>query len=180
MKSFGSVFALPLLAVCASSALAASADPVASQPMPSVSTARNTPIAWDKAAAAKYLDDRMDLWFDNARKLRTGQGNTACASCHTTVPYVLARPALRKAAGINQPTPQEAKLLDETLRRVETYGSHEQINKGKNEQSRGTEAVLTRLFHDVRQEGAARALISEENSHFRWGGMPTTVCRSQL
>src|SRR5208282_1564249 len=39
---------------------------------------------------------------------------------------------------------------------------------------------LARLFHDVRQEGAARALISEENSHFRWGGMPTTVCRSQL
>ena len=42
------------------------------------------------------------------------------------------------------------------------------------------QAGLARLFHDVRQEGAARALISEENSHFRWGGMPTTVCRSQL
>src|ERR1035441_7683434 len=39
---------------------------------------------------------------------------------------------------------------------------------------------LARLFHDVRQEGAARALISEGNSHFRWGGMPTTVCRNQL
>jgi hypothetical protein len=39
---------------------------------------------------------------------------------------------------------------------------------------------LARLYHDVRQEGAARALISEGNSHFRWGGMPTTVCRSQL
>ena len=155
MKSVGSVFGLPLLAVCALSALAASADPVPSQPMPSVPTARNTPIAWDKAAAAKYLDDRMDLWFDKARKLRTGQGNTACASCHTTVPYALARPALRKAAGVSQPTPQEARLLDETLRRVETYGSHEQINKGKDEQSRGTEAVLNLLVlagEDARQD----------------------------
>jgi len=153
MKSFGSVFALAFLTVCASSAPAASAAPVPSQP--SVPTARNTPIAWDQQAAAKCLDDRMDLWFDKARKLRTGQGNTSCASCHNTVPYVLARPALRKAAGISQPTPQEAKLLDETLRRVETYGSHEQINKGKDEQSRGTEAVLNLLVlagEDARQD----------------------------
>ena len=116
---------------------------------------RNKPTAWDKEAAAKYLDDRMDLWFEKARKLRTGQGNTACASCHNTVPYVLARPALRKAAGMSQPTPQEAKLLDETLRRVDTYGSHEQIIKGKEEQSRGTEAVLNLLIlagEDARQD----------------------------
>src|SRR5208337_1298416 len=155
MKSFGPVFALLFLAVCASSALAASADPVPSQPMPPVSTVRNKPIAWDKAAAAKYLDDRMDLWFYKARKLRTGQGNTSCASCHNTVPYALARPALRKAAGISQPTPQEAKLLDETLRRVETYRNHEQMSKGKDEQSRGTEAVLNLLVlagEDARQD----------------------------
>ena len=154
MKSFGSVFALPFLAVCASSGLAASADPVPSQPMPSVPTARNTPIAWDKAAAARFLDDRMDLWFDKARKLRTGRGTTTCVSCHTVVPYALARPALRKAAGVSQPTPQETKLLGETLRRVDTYGSHEPLVASQGEPSRGTEAVLNLLIlsgEDARQ-----------------------------
>ena len=158
MKSFGSVFALPFLAACTSSALAASTDPVPSQPMPQVSTARNAPTAWDKEAAAKFLDDRMDLWFQKARKLRTGQGTTTCVSCHTVVPYALARPALRKATGVAQPTPQEAKLLDETLRRVDTYGSHEPLVEDKAEQSRGTEAVLNLFIlsgEDARQNRLA-------------------------
>ena len=139
-------------------------------------TVRNKPTAWDQEAAAKYLDDRMDLWFEKARKLRTGQGNTSCASCHNTVPYALARPALRKAAGMSQPTPQEAKLLDETLRRVDTYGSHEQIIKSKDEQSRGTEAVLNLLVlagEDARQnrqvpsEPTRKALESYGKSNVR-------------
>jgi hypothetical protein len=41
-------------------------------------------------------------------------------------------------------------------------------------------APLARIIHDVRRKDAARALISEGNSHFGWGGMPMTVCRSQL
>jgi hypothetical protein len=158
MKSFRSVFALPFLAVCASSALAASADPVPSQPTPQASTNRTTPTAWDKAAAAKFLDDRMDMWFQKARKLQTGQGTTTCVSCHTVVPYALARPALRKAVGVTQPTPQEARLLEETLRRVDTYGSHEPLLKDKAEQSRGTEAVLNLLIlsgEDARQNRLA-------------------------
>jgi len=158
MKSFGSVFALPFLAVCISSAFGASADPVASQPKPQVSTGRTTPTAWDKEAAAKFLDDRMDMWFQKARKLQTGQGTTTCVSCHTVVPYALARPALRKAVGVSQPTPQEARLLEETLRRVDTYESHEPLVKDKAEQSRGTEAVLNLLIlsgEDARQNRLA-------------------------
>ena len=172
MKSFGSVFALPFLAFCTSSALAASADPPPSQPISPVSTVRNKPTAWDREAAAKYLDDRMDLWFEKARKLRTGQGNTACASCHNTVPYVLARPALRKAAGMSQPTPQEAKLLDETLRRVDTYGSHEPLVKGKDEQSRGTEAVLNLLIlagEDARQNRRAAQWADPQSARQSYG-----------
>ncbi len=130
MKLCGSMLALPFFAVCVS-ALAASADSVPSQPITQASTVRNKPTDWNQQAAAKYLDDRMDLWFEKARKLRTGQGNTSCVSCHMTVPYALARPALRKAAGVSQPTPQEAKLLDETLRRVDTYGSHEPLSKSR-------------------------------------------------
>src|SRR6185369_8544768 len=50
---------------------------------------------WNLPDAAKYLDDRMAIWFANAKKLRTADGQTVCVSCHTTVPYVLARPTLR-------------------------------------------------------------------------------------
>jgi hypothetical protein len=153
MKSCGSTFAL-FFAASMSSALVASAAPVPSEPTLLASTVRNEPTAWDQRAAARYLDDRMDLWFEKARKLGTGEGKTSCVSCHMTVPYALARPVLRKAAGVSQPTPQEAKLLDETLRRVDTYGNHEALSKGKEEQSRGTEAVLNALIlagEDARQ-----------------------------
>ena len=111
----------------------------------------------------------MDLWFGKARKLRTGQGTTTCVSCHTVVPYALVRPALRKATGVSKPTPQEARLLDETLRRVDTYGSHEPLIQGKDEQSRGTEAVLNLLIlggADARQyrqgpSGPTRKALAE-------------------
>jgi hypothetical protein len=68
---------------------------------------------WDREAAARYLDDRINLWFERATELKTGQGKTSCISCHTVVPYLLARPALRKAMQIGYPTPQEVKLFKE-------------------------------------------------------------------
>src|SRR5664279_371486 len=142
MKRCWSILVLLFSAVWLSSAIAASSDPVPPQP----SSMQNKQTDWDQQAAAKYLDDRMDLWFEKATKLRTGPGTTSCASCHNTVPYALARPALRKAAGISQPTPQEAKLLDETMRRVDTYANHEPLSKGKDGQSRGSEAVLNVLI----------------------------------
>src|ERR1700704_2668343 len=73
---------------------------------------------WDRAAAARYLDDRMNAWFANATRLRTAEGKTACVSCHTPLPYALARPALRRAMHVSAVTPEEARLLDETTRRV--------------------------------------------------------------
>jgi len=42
------------------------------------------------------------------------------------------------------------------------------------------DATLARIIHNVRRKDATRALISEGNSHFGWGGMPTTVCRNQV
>src|SRR5258705_1044597 len=81
--------------------------------------------AWNRTAAAKYLDDRMDLWFTNAKKLRTGDEKTTCVSCHSSIPYALARPALRRAMHASAPAAQEARLVEETSRRVESYGTHE-------------------------------------------------------
>jgi squalene-hopene/tetraprenyl-beta-curcumene cyclase len=74
---------------------------------------------WDRPAAAKYLDDRLDLWLSRASSLPTSEGKAACVSCHTVVPYLLARPALRKAMQIPEPTLPENRLLDNVKRRVE-------------------------------------------------------------
>ena len=104
---------------------------------------------WDREGAAVYLDERMDVWFTNAKKLRTGEAQTACVSCHTTVPYVLARPALRRAMRVSAATPQETRLIEEATRRVESYGAHQPLydhTESKKTESRGTEAVLNALI----------------------------------
>jgi hypothetical protein len=91
----------------------------------------------------------MDVWFAKAKKIRTGQVETSCVSCHTTVPYVMARPALRRAMLAPAPTSQEMRLIEETTKRVESYGSEQPLydfNDGKKTQSRGTEAVLNALI----------------------------------
>ena len=51
---------------------------------------------WDPAAAAAYLDARMDLWFANGTKLKTGDTQTACVSCHAGLAYAVSRPVLRR------------------------------------------------------------------------------------
>jgi squalene-hopene/tetraprenyl-beta-curcumene cyclase len=110
---------------------------------------RAVSVGWDREGAAKYLDERMELWFTTAKKLRTGQSETACVSCHTTIPYVLARPALRRAMHVSSATPLERRLVEETTRRVESYDSHQPLydfNESKKTESRGTEAVLNALI----------------------------------
>src|SRR2546426_5255328 len=110
---------------------------------------RAAPAGWDREGAARYLDERMEVWFANAKKLRTGEGETSCVSCHTVVPYVLARPALRQAMRVSTETPLEMRLLEETTRRVESYGADQlpyDFNESKKTESRGTEAVLNALI----------------------------------
>ena len=104
---------------------------------------------WDRESAARYLDERMQIWFANAKKLRTGESQTVCVSCHTTVPYVLARPALRRAMQVSALTPEEVRIFEETTRRVESYGAHQSLydhSESKKTESRGTEAVLNALI----------------------------------
>src|SRR6266571_1636993 len=35
---------------------------------------RAATAGWDREGAARYLDERMEVWFANAKKLRTGEG----------------------------------------------------------------------------------------------------------
>jgi squalene-hopene/tetraprenyl-beta-curcumene cyclase len=114
--------------------------------------ARSQPAAarsWNVEAAAAYLDRRMDLWFANGDKLRTGEGRATCVSCHTVIPYALARPALRRTMYVDRPTPQETRLIDETSKRVQTFDSQQLLydfDEDKKGESRGTEAVLYALI----------------------------------
>ena len=127
-------------------AFAALATTVAAQQPPlSPAGSRN----WDPAAAATYLDARMDLWFANGNKLKTGDTQTTCVSCHAGLSYALSRPVLRRVMHIDAPSTQEAKLLDETTRRVETYSTHQVLydfNERRQIESRGTEAVLNAVI----------------------------------
>jgi len=107
---------------------------------------------WDRPAAAQYLDDRINLWFVRATQLRAGEGTATCVSCHTVVPYLLARPALRRAMQITEPTSQEARLLDYVTRRAETWLYGASMSDAKHGGQNGTEEVLNALIlarHDA-------------------------------
>jgi squalene-hopene/tetraprenyl-beta-curcumene cyclase len=105
--------------------------------------------SWDPTAAAAYLDARMELWFTNGTKLRTGDTQTACVSCHAGLAYALSRPVLRRVMHVDAPSAQEARLIDNTTRRVETYSTHQVLydfNERRQIESRGTEAVLNAVI----------------------------------
>jgi hypothetical protein len=111
--------------------------------------ARERSRSWDPAAAAAYLDARMDLWFANGTKLKTGDTQTACVSCHAGLAYALSRPVLRRVMQVDAPSTQEARLIDDTTRRVETYSTHQVLygfNERRQIESRGTEAVLNAVI----------------------------------
>lgn len=64
---------------------------------------------WNQRIAADYLDARQKEWFAWPR---AKVASSACVSCHTGLPYLLARPALRRALGESQPTSYEKRLLE--------------------------------------------------------------------
>jgi hypothetical protein len=100
---------------------------------------------WDPASAARYLDARMDAWWAHGKTLRTGDGQTVCVSCHTAVPYALARPALRAVLDDRTPAAHEVKLLDYVRRRVTSTAADQPYydhTDAKKIESRGVESVL--------------------------------------
>ncbi|MGB6264810.1 MAG: hypothetical protein WBF56_03630 [Candidatus Acidiferrales bacterium] len=109
-----------------------------------------TLTSWNQKAAAAYLDRREDVWMQWPGASR--DHGTFCVSCHTVVPYILARPGLSSALAQPSVTPEETALFDNVSKRVRLwsqvapyyadagYGHH------KSEQSRGTESVLNALI----------------------------------
>jgi squalene-hopene/tetraprenyl-beta-curcumene cyclase len=110
------------------------------------SPARATSNEWNAKSAAAYLDQRERWWmgWENAKR----ENGTFCVSCHTSVPYALARPALRRALGEGSPTENERALFDNVAKRVRMWDqiapTYSDKNDGLNKsaESRATEAVL--------------------------------------
>ena len=105
---------------------------------------------WDRAAAAKYLDSRQAWWQDwpHAQK----DHGTVCVSCHTQVPYALARPDLRDQLGEHAVSSPERAMLDSVIKRVnlgneaQTFYSDAEHGPGKTKEARNAEAVNNALI----------------------------------
>jgi squalene-hopene/tetraprenyl-beta-curcumene cyclase len=118
-------------------------------------SADNNSTTWDQDKAAKYLDEREKAWFEFQGADRgEGMNKTTCISCHSVVPFAVARPALRKLAAVSQPTEHEQKILDRTRKRVAHWKELDSpqfrlfydFDDRKKKESWGTEAVLNALI----------------------------------
>src|SRR3954454_11888166 len=102
MKTFiFAVAAFSIVAVATANRPRADADPAA---------------GWNRKAAAASLDQRATWWttWPNAQR----DHGTFCVSCHTALPYALARPLLRQPLGETAPSAAEAALLANITKRV--------------------------------------------------------------
>ena len=128
-------------------------------------SARNsTPRGFDAKAAAGYLDARADAWsaWPNAQRDR----GTFCISCHTTLPYALARPELREPLGERQPSVAEAKILNNLLtrarnwREVEPFYPDQTRGVPKTSESRAIESVMNAVV--LSRRDACTGHLTEE------------------
>src|SRR5262245_7557954 len=77
-----------------------------------IALAGDKPTDWKPGKAAEYLDGREKTWLEFAGAKRgQGTGQTTCVSCHSVLPYVLARPVLRRLTKTATPTEHEESLL---------------------------------------------------------------------
>lgn len=111
-----------------------------------VSAAPPDSLGWDAKAAATYLDGRAEWWttWPNAARDR----GTYCMSCHTTLPYALARPSLRGLLNERGPAAAESKITGNLLararnwREVEPWYPDQTRGIPKTSESRAIEAVM--------------------------------------
>ena len=115
---------------------------------------------WDPKAAAAYLDERATWWttFPNAAR----DSGTYCMSCHTTLPYALARPQLRGLLNERAPSATEEKILGNLLirarnwREVEPWYPDQTRGIPKTSESRAIESVMNALVLSRRDAVAGK------------------------
>lgn len=109
-----------------------------------------TPVAWNAKAAGAYLDARQNWWqsWPNASR----DHETFCVSCHTAVPYAIARSSLRAALHESGPSEAEKALIANVTKRVRMWKEVEPFYPDqlrglpKTSESRGTESVMNALI----------------------------------
>lgn len=135
----------------------------AATPPKAAGAAATQSSAWDAAAAAKYLDSRQ-VWWQQWPHAQKDHG-TMCVSCHTQVPYALARPLLRKNLGQQAVTDPERAMLDSIVKRVNlgdqvtTFYTDAEHGPGKTKEARNAEAVNNALI--LASYDAAEAKVPE-------------------
>lgn len=107
---------------------------------------------WSPELAAQYLDGRQKQWF-SWKPAASPDG--PCVSCHTGMTYLLARPALRRALGQNDPTAYERGLLDRLRANV---GSKPPAAL------QGVEVIFSAWF--LAQQDAGRSMSAETSKAF--------------
>lgn len=118
------------------------------------SRAKPAPKVWDAAGAARYLDGRL-AWWRQWPKAQRDHG-TVCVSCHTALPHVLARPALRAQLGEHERSPAESAMMDDVVKRVwlwrevEPFYTDQRNGMPKSSEARGVEGVLNALILSTR------------------------------
>ncbi len=116
--------------------------------------------SWNAESAAAYLDGRMAWWTTWPSAAR--DHGTFCVSCHTSMPYALARPTLRGALHETSLSANERKFLDNIEKRVAIWNEAEPFYNDaksgapKSLESRGTEAVMNALILARYGEPAAK------------------------
>ena len=119
---------------------------------------------WNKKAAAAYLDQRATWWttWPNAQR----DHGTFCVSCHTALPYALARPSLRQPLGETSPSAPEAALIANVTKRVTMWRDVEPFYPDqlrgipKTSESRGTESILNAVI--LSRRDARSGSLSDE------------------
>ena len=105
---------------------------------------------WDRQAAERYLDSREAWWqgWDRAQK----DHGTTCISCHTQMPYGLARPVLLRKE-LHRPEVKAERAMVESIEKrvkmwdeVEPFYPDAKYGKGKEIESRNAEAVLNAVI----------------------------------
>ncbi|MBZ5624447.1 MAG: hypothetical protein LAQ69_37980 [Acidobacteriia bacterium] len=148
-----------LVTCCGARLFAAEPQSSAAAPQSSAATQSTTAgphstgadsASWSYQAAASYLDGRLDWWMKWPSAARD-QG-TFCISCHTALPYGIARPTLRAALHEQAPSSTERKVLDNVIKRVRMWRDakpfypDETRGAPKTAESRGTESILNALI----------------------------------
>jgi squalene-hopene/tetraprenyl-beta-curcumene cyclase len=101
---------------------------------------QSSSLEWSPPAAARYLDRRAKVWMHS--RMASRDHGTACVSCHTTLPYALARNELGRVMNERLPAEPQRELMEMVKKRVTLWPQLLPWYRDQKLQSRGTEAVL--------------------------------------